>query len=469
MTERPGLPFGDPEPAPAPAPEPAAQPVRRVLTVSELTASVRVLLESKYAEVWIEGEISNARVWKTGHLYFTLKDAGAQLRAVMFRSALRYQRFRPEDGQHVIARGRLSVYEPKGEYQIVCEHLEPQGVGALQLAFEQLRRRLDREGLFDAARKRPLPPLPRKIGVVTSLDGAALRDIINVLSRRHPNVHVVISLGARPGRARGGGDRPGAAAAGRRTGLWTSSSSAAAAARLKTSGRSTRSRSRARSPPRPCRSLRRVGHETDFTISDFIADLRAPTPSAAAELVVAGKDEIAARIRNLEQRLRSAARDGLQRRRATVHLLQTRPGLAGWPTRVAVRGRQVGELTHRLARAARGGAARRERRLHELRLRLEARDLRRRIDGIRARLRAAHDGMSAALRAVQRAREARLRVAAGRLETLSPLGVLARGYAVCWDAGRSSIIRDAAQVAAGEKVHVTLHSGALDCTVTRVE
>ena len=456
------LPFGDPEPA-APA-----QPVRRVLSVSELTASVRVLLESKYAEVWIEGEISNARVWKTGHLYFTLKDEGAQLRAVMFRSALRYQRFRPEDGQHVIARGRLSVYEPKGEYQIVCEHLEPQGVGALQLAFEQLRRRLDQEGLFDTGRKRPLPPLPRKIGVVTSLDGAALRDIINVLSRRHPNVHVVISptrvqgeraaeeivralrlVCAVPGVdviivGRGGGSIED---------LWAFNEEPVA-----------RAIAGATAPV-----ISAVGHETDFTISDFVADLRAPTPSAAAELVVAGKDEIAARIRNLEQRLRAAARDGLQRRRATVHALQTRPGLAGWPTRVAVRGRQVGELTHRLSRAARVGASRRERRLHELRLRLEALDLGRRIDGIRARLRAARDGMAVALRDVQQAREARLRVAAGRLETLSPLGVLARGYAVCWNAERSAIIRDAAKVTASEEVHVTLHSGALDCTVTRVE
>ena len=462
MTERPALPFGDPEPA-APA-----QPVRRVLSVSELTASVRVLLESKYAEVWIEGEISNARVWKTGHLYFTLKDEGAQLRAVMFRSALRYQRFRPEDGQHVIARGRLSVYEPKGEYQIVCEHLEPQGVGALQLAFEQLRRRLDQEGLFDTGRKRPLPPLPRKIGVVTSLDGAALRDIINVLSRRHPNVHVVISptrvqgeraaeeivralrlVCAVPGVdvvivGRGGGSIED---------LWAFNEEPVA-----------RAIAGATAPV-----ISAVGHETDFTISDFVADLRAPTPSAAAELVVAGKDEIAARIRNLEQRLRAASRDGLQRRRATVHALQTRPGLAGWPTRVAVRGRQVGELTHRLSRAARVGASRRERRLHELRLRLEALDLGRRIDGIRARLRAARDGMAFALRDVQQAREARLRVAAGRLETLSPLGVLARGYAVCWNAERSAIIRDAAKVTAGEEVHVTLHSGALDCTVTRVE
>lgn len=464
MTKRPALPFGDPDPAPAQPPS----PVRRVLTVSELTASVRVLLESKYAEVWIEGEISNARVWKTGHLYFTLKDTGAQLRAVMFRSALRLQRFRPEDGQHVIARGRISVYEPKGEYQIVCEHMEPQGVGALQLAFEQLRRRLETEGLFDAARKRALPPLPRKIGVVTSLDGAALRDIINVLGRRHPDAHVIIS----PTRVQGelaaeeivGALRRLYAVAGvdviiagRGGGsiedLWAFNTEPVARAIV--------------AAPVPVISA--VGHETDFTISDFVADLRAPTPSAAAELVVARKDEMTARIGNFERRLRAAARDGLQQRRAAVQALEARPGLAGWPTRVAVRGRQVGELAHRLARAGRNAAAHRERRLHELRLRLEALDLGRRIDGIRARLQAAREAAAAALRDAQRTREARLRVAAGRLETLSPLGVLARGYAVCWNADRSAIIRDAAAVAAGDDVHVTLHSGALDCTVTKVE
>ena len=464
MTERPALPFGEPDPAPAQPPS----PVRRVLTVSELTASVRVLLESKYAEVWVEGEISNARVWKTGHLYFTLKDAGAQLRAVMFRSALRLQRFRPEDGQHVIARGRISVYEPKGEYQIVCEHLEPQGVGALQLAFEQLRRRLDGEGLFDPARKRALPPLPRKIGVVTSLDGAALRDIINVLGRRHPDAHVIIS----PTRVQG--ERAEEEIVGALRRLY-----AVAGVDVIIAGRgggsiedlwafNTEPVARAIAAA-PVPVISAVGHETDFTISDFVADLRAPTPSAAAELVVARKDEMAARIGNFERRLRAAARDALQRRRAAVQALEARPGLAGWPTRVAVRGRQVGELTHRLARAGRHAAARRERRLHELRLRLEALDLGRRIDGIRARLLAAREAAAAALRDAQRTREARLRVAAGRLETLSPLGVLARGYAVCWNADRSAIIRDAAAVAAGDDVHVTLHSGALDCTVTKVE
>ena len=460
MTALPGLPFDAPPPPPSPR--------RRVLTVTELTAGVRVLLEGQYGEVWVEGEISNARLWKTGHLYFTLKDAGAQLRAVMFRSALRYQRFRPEDGQHVVARGRLSVYEPKGEYQIVCELLEPRGLGALQLAFDQLRERLDREGLFDAARKRPLPALPRKIGIVTSLDGAALRDMVNVLGRRHPNAHLVVS----PARVQGEGAAaeivrglrhlqriPGieVVIVGRGGGsledLWAFNEEAVARAIA--------------AAPVPVISA--VGHETDYTISDFVADLRAPTPSAAAELVVAPRDELGARIAGLAGRLRAALRDGLRLQRAGVHRLAARPGLAGWPTRVALRGRQLDELAHRLAGAARGGAGRRGRRLYELRLRLEALDLGRRLAAIRARLAAARGGLEAAMEGRQRAHEARVRVAAGRLDTLSPLGVLARGYAVCWTVDRAAIIRDAAAVAPGQAVHVKLHRGALDCEVTRVE
>ena len=180
---------------------------RRVLTVTELTVRVRDLLETEFFEVWVEGELSNCRVWNTGHLYFTLKDAGTQVRGVMFRSALRYLKFKPADGLRVVARGRVSVYEPKGEYQLVCEHLEPHGLGALQLAFDQLKKRLQDEGLFDAARKRPLPALPRKIGIVTSLDGAAIRDIIKVLAppvRERASRH---SPGARAGRGRGARDR----------------------------------------------------------------------------------------------------------------------------------------------------------------------------------------------------------------------------------------------------------------------
>ena len=190
MTSLFDLPFDEPEPAAAPPPE--VPTARRILTVSELTGQIRALIEDRFIEVWVEGELSNCRVWNTGHMYFTLKDAGAQIRGVMFRSALRALRFAPRDGLRVVARGRVSVYDPKGEYQIISEHLEPEGLGALQLAFDQLKQRLSAEGLFDGRRKRPLPALPRKIGVVTSLDGAAVRDIIHVLRRRYPNAHIVI-------------------------------------------------------------------------------------------------------------------------------------------------------------------------------------------------------------------------------------------------------------------------------------
>jgi len=191
--------------------------VRRIFSVSDLTVAVRDLLEAHLFEVWVEGELSNCKIWNTGHLYFTLKDDRSQLRGFMFRSSLRYLKFKPTDGTRVIARGKITVYEPKGEYQLVCEHLEPQGRGALQLAFEQLKERLQREGLFDQARKRPLPALPRKIGVVTSLEGAAIRDIIKVLQRRYANAHVVIA----PARVQGAEAAPdiARASAGCRRGL----------------------------------------------------------------------------------------------------------------------------------------------------------------------------------------------------------------------------------------------------------
>src|SRR3954463_7980397 len=179
----------------------AAPRERRIFSVSELTAAIRGVLETGFGEIWVEGELSNCRTWNTGHVSFTLKDGDAQVKAVMFRSAVRYLKFKPEDGMHVIVRGQLGVYEPKGEYQIVCEHLEPRGLGALQLAFEQLKKRLHAEGLCAAERNRPLPSLPRRIGIVTSLEGAAIRDILKVLRRRAPNASVVI----RPARVQGEG------------------------------------------------------------------------------------------------------------------------------------------------------------------------------------------------------------------------------------------------------------------------
>ena len=457
MTEGAQLPFGDAEPT---------TPARRVLTVTQLTTAIRVILESKYPEVWLEGEISNCRLWKTGHLYFTLKDGTAQIRAVMFRSARRYLRFEPEDGLHVVARGRVSVYEPKGEYQIVAEHLEPHGLGALQLAFDQLRRRLAEEGLFDTARKRPLPALPRKIGVVTSVDGAALRDIIKVLGRRYPNAHLVIS----PARVQGDGAARDIVRALRRlhripaVDVVIVGRGGGAIEDLWAFNDERLARAIAASPV-PVISA--VGHETDSTISDFVADVRAPTPSAAAELVVTRYAEMWGRIDRATTGLRAAVRAGLERRRVTVHALETRPGLASWHARLVLRGRHAGELTHRLTHAMQTAAAVRRRRSHELRLQLQALDLGRQLARIRSRLTAAGDRVVHGMSDARRVCGTRLQALAGRLETLSPLGVLARGYAVCWNGDRTAIVRDASTVSAGEAVRVTLHQGELHCEVRK--
>ncbi|NOT45081.1 MAG: exodeoxyribonuclease VII large subunit, partial [Acidobacteria bacterium] len=280
---------------------------RRVLTVTELTAGIRGLLEDRFADVWVEGEVSNCRVWNTGHMYFTLKDRDAQLKGVMFRSALRLLKFKPQDGLRVVARGRVSVYDPKGEYQIVCEHLEPEGLGALQLAFDQLKQRLAAEGLFAQTRKRDLPTLPRRIGIVTSPDGAALRDIVHVLRRRYPQAHLVIA----PTRVQGEGaaieiaralgaigrvDGVDVVIVGRGGGsiedLWAFNEEVVARAIAGC----------------PVPTVSAVGHETDVTIADFVADVRAPTPSAAAEIVVARKDEFTGRIERVSHRVLAAVR-----------------------------------------------------------------------------------------------------------------------------------------------------------------
>jgi exodeoxyribonuclease VII large subunit len=447
-------------------PAAAARPRRQILTVSELTSGIRATLESSFGELWIEGEISNCRVWNTGHVYFTLKDSSAQIKAVMFRSAYRYLRFKVEDGLHVVARGQLSVYEPKGECQLVCEHLEPHGRGALQLAFEQLKKRLQAEGLFDRARKRPVPALPRKIGIVTSLDGAALRDIIKVLNRRHPRAHLVV----RPVRVQGEGAAEDIAKAlkaitgvagvdvvivGRGGGsiedLWAFNEESLARAIA--------------ASPVPIVSA--VGHETDVTIADFVADLRAPTPSAAAEMVVAAHEEFCARIDRLGERLQAAARAEIQRRRTRLHLLTSRRGLAGWEARLALRGRHVAELTHMLRRRATALVARRAREHQARHTRLTARDVRRQLAAMHGRLTAA-DGRLRAAAARRRDRaQSRLGSLAARLEALSPVAVLARGYAVCWNADRTTIVRRAADASAGELVRVTLSEGELECEVRR--
>jgi len=455
---------GEPEAAaPEKSPEPIEEP-RRVLTVSELTERIRLLLEESFFEIWVEGELSNCKVWNTGHMYFTLKDRGAQIKGVMFRSALRYLKFKPQDGLRVVARARVSVYDPKGEYQIVCEHLEPEGLGARQLAFDQLKQRLAAEGLFDARRKRTLPSLPRKIGIVTSLDGAAIRDIIKVLRRRHPNAHIVI----RPARVQGEGAAIDIARAmsaigkvkgvdvvivGRGGGsiedLWAFNEEVVARAIAGC----------------PVPTISAVGHETDVTIADFVADLRAPTPSAAAEMVVNRKDDFCTRIDRLSHRLGAAMAGRVRRLELRIRALEARPGYAGFHGRVAMRARHAAELSHEMRRAMRAAIARRERAYQALRLKLETFDLRRRLGQVRTRLVAADGRLATAVARSSHAADARLRGAAARLESLSPLAVLGRGYAVCWNAGRTAIVRDAASVSTGERIRVTLQRGELDAEV----
>ena len=447
-----GLPFDD---------EPPMQ-IEGPLSVSELTAGIRDLLERGFSSVLVEGEISNCRPWSSGHTYFTLKDDQAQLRAVVFRTTARLLKFRLEDGQRVVVRGRLSVYEAKGEYQIVCDAIEPQGAGALQAAFDQLKRRLQAEGLFDTARKRPLPVLPRRIGVVTSLDGAAVRDILRVLTTRHPTARIVVRAARVQGEdaaedlvralraiarvtdvdvviiGRGGGSAED---------LWAFNDEALARAIVAC----------------PVPVISAVGHEVDFTIADFVADVRAATPSNAAELVVDRADNFLSRIERARHRLGQTMRLQASTRRQRLDRLSAR--LARWPVRLALQGRDVQELALRLAHASRDRHATISQRLDVLGRRLERRDVRRVAGELRVRLLRADGRLREAALARRQSASSRVRESIARLDALSPLAVLGRGYAVCWTGDHASLVRSAAQVRAGDEVRVTLAEGELSCRV----
>ena len=460
MTSLFDLPFEAPEPT---SRTPAPRPVTR-LTVSELTADIRSVLEAGFTDVLVEGELSNCKKWHTGHVYFTLKDAGAQIRAVMFKSAARSLKFALDDGLQVIARGRVTVYDAKGEYQLICERLEPRGFGALQLAFDQLRRRLEGEGLFAPERKRPLPLLPRRIGIVTSLDGAAIRDILSVLGRRYPNAAVLM----RPARVQGEGAAADIARAiaaigrvpdvdviivGRGGGsiedLWAFNEEVVARAIV--------------AAPVPVISA--VGHESDTTIADFVADVRAATPSAAAETVVARRDEFCGLIDRHDERARAAVRRRVLTASARVHALESRRGLARVPALLALRGRHVAELAQALRHAARDRVRGQERQVAMLGQRLARRDPREGVAAARGRFVQYSTRLSAAIGRRDARATAALGQLAGRLHSLSPLAVLGRGYAVCWNEDRTRIIRRTADVAEGDAVRVTLAEGEIGCTV----
>ncbi|MBI4247663.1 MAG: exodeoxyribonuclease VII large subunit [Candidatus Rokubacteria bacterium] len=413
---------------------------RKVLTVSELSEQLRAVVEERFPAVWVEGEISNFKVYASGHAYFTLKDEGAQLRGVLFRNRARRLRFEPGDGQHVLAFGSLEVYAPRGEYQLVVELLEPRGLGALQLAFEQLKARLDAEGLFDPARKRPLPPFPRKIGIVTSPSGAAIRDMLRVIGRRFAGLHIVLAPCRVQGDGAAGEIAQGIAdlnalgdvdviIVGRGGGsledLWAFNEEVVA-----------RAIAGSQAPV-----ISAVGHEVDFTIADFVADLRAPTPSAAAELVVREKQAVVDSLDELRRRLeRAVARplSDLARRVGDAHARLSHGGLA------ASRGAR-----HRLA-------------LLDGRLRAASPFVRLYAD--RHRLERAHARLGGDLARRLTADRHRLVAAVGRLDSLSPLAVLGRGYSLALTPA-GVVVKSARQVAPGDALSVLLAEGSLDCRV----
>jgi exodeoxyribonuclease VII large subunit len=451
---------------------------RRPLTVSELTGSVRKALESRFSSVWVEGEISNFKAHSSGHWYFTLKDESAQLRAKCFRSTNTRIRFRPTDGLYVRARGRLSVYEPRGEYELVVEALDPVGEGALRIAFEQLRDRLQTEGLFARELKRPLPVFPGRVGIVTSPTGAAIRDILNVISRRTRTVHVLFS----PARVQGEGagrdiarairlindhhqamQRAGRSAdlvdvliVGRGGGssedLWAFNEEEVARA------------IRASAIP----VISAVGHETDFTIADFAADLRAPTPSAAAELVAAKEDELCSTLaelgRNLSRLMRfriSAARNRVQHQALSQVFEEVRG-------RLRAAHKETGDATHQLhlllTHALRAAQGRRER----IAFQLSPERLQARLEQARMRFDSAHTDCNAAVLTRLQTARARLGLVATALDALSPLAVLQRGYAIAEQAdGR--LLRDASSVSPGDELRVRLAKGRLTARVEDIQ
>ena len=439
-----------------------AEGFRQVLSVSELNREVRWLLEGAFPLLWIEGEISNLARPASGHLYFSLKDSKAQVRGAMFRNRAIHLGFRPENGMQVLVRARVGLYEPRGDYQLLVEHMEEAGDGALQRAFEALKRRLDQEGLFAAEHKKPLPTLPRCIGVITSPSGAAIRDILSVLRRRFPAIPVILYPVAVQGEGAAGEIASMIELAGRRRecevlivgrgggsleDLWAFNEEVVARA--------------IHASPLPIVSA--VGHEIDFTIADFVADHRAPTPSAAAELLSPDGGELQERTTRLAVRLRQA-----MKRRLTL----AEERLRWQSTRLKHPGRRLQEIAQRLDELEQrlGGAwhhqlRHRHAELDRLSARLRQqtpahrlRELSTKCDIVRKQL---YSGISQLLEN----RRQRLLIQTHRLDAISPLAVLGRGYAIVHRLPDGAIVRSSGMVKKGDRVETRLERGRIRCRV----
>jgi exodeoxyribonuclease VII large subunit len=440
-------------------------PDRRVWTVHDLVAAVRTHIEREYGDTWVEGEISNFRAQDSGHMYFTLKDQNAQIRAVMFRSQARLLRFRPENGMQVVLRGRVTIYEDRGELQISAEYLEPKGAGALLVAFEQLKAKLEAEGLFDAARKKVIPTLPRRIGIVTSPQAAALRDILNILLRRHHTAGVLIFPAQVQGDAASG-----EVSAGIRYFNKTRSVDVIIVARgggsaedLAAFNNEVLARVVAASE---IPVISAVGHETDFTIIDFVADLRAPTPSAAAELVIRSRQEVEDQAEGLRQRLLRAVRYRLlMGRQALTELAQH--GAFGRMADLINRCQQkLDDLKNRLDRAEHQILEQHRRRLETAAAAVRHYDVRRMLAGIHQQLDSGVAALAAAARTALLRQRGRLNQLTGQLEALSPLAILDRGYALVFDPS-GALLKDAELVKVGDEISARLAKGSLNATVKR--
>jgi exodeoxyribonuclease VII large subunit len=437
---------------------------RRVWPVRELVGQVRKHIEQEYGDVWVEGEISNYRPSPSGHLYFTLKDADVSLPVVLFRRQAMLLRFRPEDGLHVLVRGRISVYEQRGQMQLVAETMEPVGTGSLQLAFEQLKERLKAEGLFDAERKKPLPAFPRTVGIVTSPTGAVIRDFLNIVARRHSGLSVLLFPVSVQG-DQAAGEIEAALA-------WLNASSLVDVVVLARGGGSLEDLA-AFNSERVARAIASsrlpvvsaIGHETDFTIADFTADLRAPTPSAAAELVTEAQHKIAEYLAQQWHRLDRAMRFQLlsaSRRLGGVQVSRTEARISALLHR---RAQRLDELAAQLEAVVRDDLRRQQDRIAGLLAAVLRHDPRRALAQARERLLALSARQLRAMeRILQRSsvRESSLRA---QLHSLSPLAVLERGYALVL-AADGVVVRSARQIAPGDSVVTRLADGAF---ASRVE
>ena len=442
------------------------QAARRVWSVRELVEQICAQVERKYSDIWVEGEISNCRPAPSGHLYFTLKDADAQLPVVLFRRQAVLLRFRPEDGLHVLVRGRVSVYAQRGQLQLIGEAIEPVGAGSLQLAFEQLKERLKAEGLFEAARKRPLPAFPRSVGIVTSPAGAVIRDFLNIAGRRHAGLNVIVCAAAVQGEQAAGEIE---------TALSQLNASGLVDLIVVARGGGSLEDLSAFNSERVARAIvgsklpvvSAIGHETDFTIADFVADLRAPTPSAAAELITEAQHRVEERVATQSTRLERAVRfqmlharqkmdrvllDRSERRMVTVlHRLGQRLDDVGF--------RMESNLTELIRRRQRETAALASDVLHH-----EPRQM---LARMRERLTVGNTRMERSLERTLRRSSARVESLDARLRSLSPLAVLDRGYALVLDA-EGMLIRSTSQLTPGDALRTRLSDGEFRSTVDEI-